>query len=444
MSQTITEAPAYTSLAGRFCQSDEPQWLQDLRERAQALFAQKGLPDVQDEEWRFTSLRDFAKYEFIQAEPMTPTPAQLQGVPASFGGRRAVIVNGRLVSPLSNLPDATDGVEVLTLEQALTRAGDDVRQHLGQLLPVENLPFAACNLALFPQAIVVRVAAQARITQPLELVFWTVPNAAEPIVSHPRVFVLAEESSSISLIEVHAGTGEIPYFTNPVFEFLLKREARVVHYRVQCDTAKAYHIAASQAIVHANAAYEFFAVNFGARLSRADVRVRLLEPAAEATLYGLYRIDGDQISDLHSVIDHAAPHCPSWEVVKGILEGRSHGVFNGRIIVRPGAQKTDAKQTNKNLLLSRDAVVNANPQLEIYADDVKCTHGATVGHLDDQALFYLRSRGIQEDEARGLLTYAFANDVLRRIDVVSLREWLELSILEVEHLTFDRGLLEVK
>ncbi|MGC8741584.1 MAG: Fe-S cluster assembly protein SufD [Candidatus Sumerlaeaceae bacterium] len=444
MTQVLNDAPAYNSLVGRFSAAGEPQWLRDLREKAESLFAQKGLPDAHDEEWRFTPLGKFPRHEFTRANQVVPPAELLKAVPETFGGWRAVIVNGYFVPSLSTLPHPSSGVEVLALDKAIARGGSDLHQHFGRFVPMEELPFAALNTAQFCEALVVRVASQAKPALPLELIFWTIPTESDPVVSYPRVLVIAEDASRLSLIEVHAGTGDTPYFTNPVFEFHVKPGARVTHYRAQSDTTVAFHIAAIQANVRAQGAYEFLGVNYGARLTRADVRIRLAEPGAETTLYGLYRIDGDQLSDLHSVIEHAAPHCPSWEVVKGILEGRAHGVFNGRIIVRPAAQKTDAKQTNKNLLLSRDAVVNANPQLEIYADDVKCTHGATVGHLDEQALFYLQSRGIAADQARGLLTYAFANDVLRRIEVAALREWLELSILEVEHLAFDRGLLEVK
>lgn len=442
--ETLNALPADSALSGRRDISAEPVWLRQLRETGASAFAQKGLPQPDDEEWRFTPLKDFVRHEFVPAQESSCSRADLASIPTTFGGWRAVVVNGVLRKDLSTLPSTDENVRIYSLADILTAPHEAMIEALGSMVVPDDLPFASLNASKFADIIFIHVAQGCVVDRPLELVLWTDDSGQGEISVHPRVLLIAEQDSQVTLIEVYSGRADATYFVNPVVEVDVRRGAKVWHYRVQRDSENAFHIGVSEARVRSGGGYNLFSVAYGAKLSRADLRVRLVEPQAEGLLYGLYRTDADQLADLHSLLDHAAPHCSSWEVVKGILEGRSRGVFNGRIIVRPGAQKTDAKQTNKNLLLSRDAVVNANPQLEIYADDVKCTHGATVGHLDDQALFYLRSRGISSDDARGLLTYAFANDILRHVHVPLLRQWLERSILEVEHVAFDKDLLEVK
>jgi Fe-S cluster assembly protein SufD len=446
MNQTINDAPAYTSLRGlqTSAAAQEPAWLRELRNQAASVFAELGLPSPQDEDWRFTPLSEFAKHEFQPVASHEASVTGMSDVPESFGGWRAVLVNGRLNESLSRLPSPSDGLTVLPLSAALEKCPALVSDSLGKIFPTSTHPFVALNTAHFADILFVHVTEGTVVDRPLEIVSWIQSGAQSPIAVFPRVLVIAEPNSQLTLIEVHAGSAQPTYLTSPVVEIEVRQGARVDHYRVQNDSSDAFHFAAAQSRVKSGARYELFSIAMGGKLSRADLRITFAEPHGEGLLYGLYRTEGEQLADLHSVIDHASPYCSSWEVVKGILEGRSRGVFNGRIIVRPGAQKTDAKQTNRNLLLSRDAVVNANPQLEIYADDVKCTHGATVGHLDEQALFYLRSRGVKREDAQALLTYAFANDILRLVDVTPLRQWLELRILEVEHVAFDKDLLEVK
>ncbi len=442
MTQTIHEKPAYASLLGRASAESEPDWLTALRSEAEAAFARTGLPTFTDEEWRFTPLGDFPNVEFARALPAAPAQEALALIPESFGGWRIVLVNGHVQFEASQLPPEGSGLRVLNLHGALQECPDLLREYLGQLLSDATMPFVATNSARFTDALVIATDKGVKIDRPLEIVSLTQPSGDESPASHPRLLVLASEESELRLIELHTGPNATRYFANPVAEILVEQGARLHHYRVQWESQQSFHFAASQALVKAHGSYHLFAVANGGNVARTDLRIRLAESGAEGLLYGLYRVEDHQVSDLHSVIDHAAPHCNSWEVVKGILEDHSRGIFNGRIIVRPGAQKTDAKQTNKNLLLSRDAVVHANPQLEIYADDVKCTHGATVGHIDEQALFYLRSRGIPADVAQGLLTYAFANDVLRHVSVTGLRTWLECTILEMAHLAIDQDLLE--
>lgn len=442
MTKTLQEKPAYASLLGRLAIDAEPAWLTALKAEAEAAFARTGLPTPTDEEWRFTPLGDFPNLEYVQATPSAPVPDYLSAIPQSFGGWRVLLVNGQVQLDATQLPPSGSGLRVLNLETALSEHPELLREHLGQLLSDSSMPFVATNSARFTDALVILTEKGAKLDRPLEVVSLTQPYGEQPPASHPRLLVLASEESELRMIEVHVGPQAARYFANPVAEIVVERGARLHHYRVQWESQQSFHFAASQALVKAHGSYHVYAIANGGNVARTDLRIRLAEPGAEGLLYGLYRVEDHQVADLHSVIDHAAEHCNSWEVVKGILEDHSRGIFNGRIIVRPGAQRTDAKQTNKNLLLSRDAMVHANPQLEIYADDVKCTHGATVGHIDEQALFYLRSRGIPAQVAQGLLTYAFANDVLRHVNVTELRTWLECTILELAHIAFDQDLLE--
>jgi Fe-S cluster assembly protein SufD len=445
MTQTVTELPAYSSLTGRVPSTDEPAWLDALRSEAEAIFSSIGIPTTQDEEWRFTPLAALSSVEFAPpADVREPSARLLAAVPPTFGGWRVVVVNGRITPGASRLPEPASGLRVMSLRESLRHDEEFLRENLGRVLADPAMAFVATNTARFEDAVIIKIADGADVPQPLELVFVTQSTGRQAVAVHPRILVHAGRGSRLNLIELHVGDESACYLNNTVAELFLAEEAHLSHYRVQAEGAAAFHIGASQAELGANAAYHLYSVAYGARLARADLRIRLGQSGAHGSIYGVYRIDEHQLCDLHSVIDHVAPQCTSWEAVKGILEGQSRGVFNGRIIVRPGAQKTDAKQTNRNLLLSRDALVQANPQLEIHADDVKCTHGATVGHLEEEALFYMRSRGIPEEAARGLLTYAFANDVLRHIEIAPLRQWLERNILDVARVAYDKDLVEVE
>jgi Fe-S cluster assembly protein SufD len=266
------------------------------------------------------------------------------------------------------------------------------------------------------------------VAEPIQLVFLTTPSA-EPAVAHPRTLILAGINSQAAIIETFAALEDGVYFTNGVTEIVLGEGAVLDHTKVQRESKNAFHIATQQ--VHQARASNItsHSIALGGGLVRNDVNVVLDAEGCECTLNGLYLANGRQHIDNHTRIDHARPHCASHELYKGILDGKAHGVFNGKIYVHQDAQKTDAKQTNKTLLLSEDAVINSKPQLEIYADDVKCTHGATIGQLDEEAVFYLRSRGVGQEEARSLLTYAFANDIISRIKVEPIRAGLEQALL---------------
>jgi len=294
--------------------------------------------------------------------------------------------------------------------------------HFGRAASLQNAAFVALNTALFADGIVATVDAGVEASIPLHIVHLAVPGAT-PAAVHPRSLVIAAVGSRLTLVESFVALRPGTYLTNAVTEILAADDACVTHVKIQTEAAAAWHVATVAGHQARGAQIVSHNISFGAALARNDIGSRLDGPGAECRLYGLYVVDGVQHVDNHTWLDHAMPHCPSWEMYKGLLGGASRAVFNGRIVVRDGAQKTDAKQSNKNLILGDKAVVHTRPQLEIHANDVKCTHGATIGRLDDAALFYLRTRGIGKDEARSVLVRAFADDL---IDIIPARELREV------------------
>jgi len=249
----------------------------------------------------------------------------------------------------------------------------------------------------------------------------------------PRVLLVAEENSSATVVENYVGAEDVSYFTNAVVELVLKDGARLEHYKVQRESGRAFHVATTAVDLGPSSSYDATTITFGAELSRHDVNVTMDHEGAECWVDGLYLITTGQHADTHSVIDHRKPHCTSHQLYKGILDGKSRAVFNGKVFVRHGALKTDAMQTNKNLLLSNEARVDTKPQLEILADDVKCAHGAAVGQIDEDEFFYLETRGIHPDLARNLLTYGFAEEVIEKIKIASLKSELDAAVLNRLH-----------
>jgi Fe-S cluster assembly protein SufD len=406
--------------------SDAPKskypWLQELRDRAFAKFGELGFPTTHDEEWRFTNVAPIARTAF------RPAPAvRVPYIPDYTDGVRIVFVNGRYAPELSNLSELPDGVK-------LGRIADDAefaQQHVGRYAAFDTQAFVALNTAFFEDAAVLRVARGAVVEQPVHLVYLTMPGA-EPQASHPRTFIVAGASSQSTITESYIGLGEEVYFTNAVTEVVAGEGSVIDHYKLQFEGLAAYHIATMYAQVGRSANFSSHSISLGGALVRNDPWASLAE-GSHATLNGLYIANGTQHVDNHTSIDHAKPHATSHEVYKGILDGKATAVFNGKIFVRVDAQKTDSKQTNKNLVLSDDAIINTKPELQILADDVRCTHGATIGQLDAESIFYLRSRGIGEREARSLLIYAFAQDIADRIKVEALRNRLETVLFDKFH-----------
>jgi Fe-S cluster assembly protein SufD len=406
--------------------SGAPDWLRDLREGGIARFHTLGFPNMKQEAWRFTSVAPIAQGSFELAKPpaRVPTLDEIRPFLLLEAGYRLVFVDGFFQRSLST-PFFDD---VQSLAHVVTHRPDLVRQYLGKYAATQDRPFSALNTAFVSDGAFVHVPAKADIPEPIQLLF--LATGKTPVVIHPRNLVVIEREARASVVETYASLGGLQgsYWTNSVTEVVVEGGARVDYHRVQRESPKAYHVAATHTHQDRDSTVNLHTVAFGAALSRHDIGTVLAGPGGTLILNGLYLLAGEQHSDHHTTIDHAADHCASHEYFNGVLDDKSRGVFTGRIIVRPGAQKTDSKQTNNNLLLSTNAHADSQPQLEIYADDVKCTHGSTVGPLDPRALFYLKSRGIDEDEARRLLTYGFAAEILGRMEVAPLRAQLDAIV----------------
>ncbi|HEX9945068.1 MAG TPA: Fe-S cluster assembly protein SufD [Thermoanaerobaculia bacterium] len=403
----------------------EPAAVKALRRMAIERFAALGFPTSrQQEEWRQTNVAPIAQGTFQRSESDPDALDPVKMAPFLFAAAaRLVFVDGRFSARLSSLGDLPQGVVVASLAQALERSPEKAEPWLGQFARFEDHPFVALNTAFLRDGAFVWVPRGATVG-PVHLLFLSSSeDDGRATVSFPRNLIVAGESSQLTLVETYAGFGS--YFNCPVTELVAEPNSVVDHYKVQRESREAFHMATFQLQGERNCVPASHSIALGGALVRNDVNAVLDGEGIDCILNGLYLLNGSQFVDNHMRVEHAKPHCASHELYKGVLDGKARSVFNGLIHVHPGAQKTDAKQSNRNLLLSRDAVANSNPQLEIYADDVKCTHGSTVGQLDEDAVFYLRSRGIGAEAARSLLTYAFASDIVERIKVEPVRRDLE-------------------
>ncbi len=409
-----------------------PEWLARIRTEAIERFLDLGFPTPRDEEWKYTNVASIARTPFEPA-PAVPAERAAERIAthalAQLDCPRLVFVNGKPVPELSSLGGLEAGVKVMSLEKAVASGTEPVEQYLARTADPATHPFVALNTAFLQDGAWVEIPKRTALSKPIYLLYVTLPGS-KPTVTYPRNVVLIGRESQATLIEGYLSLGDSAYLTNAVTEIIVEENSVLEYVKLQSESPAAFHVATVKMQQARNASAHATTVTLGARLAREETASVLDGEGGEATLNGLYVLTGEQHVDNHTTLDHAKAHCSSRELYKGILEGRSTGVFNGKIIVRPDAQKTDSKQSNKNLLLSEDATINTKPQLEIYADDVKCTHGATVGQIDAEALFYLRSRGISQREARNLLTVAFANDVLDKIKYAYLRERLKASVLE--------------
>jgi len=421
---------AFRSLQDNQQDSSVP-WLKLLRESAMVRFEELGFPSVKDEEWKYTNVAPIARNEF---RPLVFTGVEASGsdlanwfVPEAKESQ-LVFVDGILRPDLSSVAALPNSVVAIDLAQAIAgeRYGQVVREHLARGADYVANGFTALNTGFISSGAFVYIPRNVEVTTPLHLLF--VSSAAQA-ASFPRVLVVAGENSKATVVESYLGTHPTPYFTNAVVELALKDGARLEHYKVQRESVEAFHIATTAVDLGPNSSYDATTITFGAQLSRHDVNVTMNHEGSECWVDGLYLVTTGQHADTHSVIDHRQPHCTSHQLYKGILDGKSRAVFNGKVFVRHNAQKTDAMQTNKNLLLSNEARVDTKPQLEILADDVKCAHGAAVGQIDEDELFYLETRGIHPDLARNLLTYGFAEEVIGKIKIDSIRTQLDEAVL---------------
>ncbi len=414
--------------------SEGPAWLAPLRAQAMERLEANGFPTPRNEDWHFTNPAPITEGAFEPMHPALGTITQADLVPFLVGHAEwptVVFVNGRYAPALSRVDALPAGVRVLSLASALHEEPTLLERHLGKLASFNEQAFAftALNTAMMRDGAVLHVAKNTDVTTPIHLLFVS-DAGAEGGVSHPRNLVVLETNARATIIEQYVSLGDARYLTNAVTECVLADGATLNHYKLQREGRKAFHVGHIETSQGRDSHYVSFAFATGAAMSRSNIYTMLSGEGCGATLNGLYMLDGDQTCDNQTRIEHSEPNCYSREMYKGILDGTSHGVFNGKVYVRPIAQKTDGKQTNKTLLLSDKARIDTKPQLEIFADDVKCTHGATVGKLDQVASFYMKSRGVNADTTRRLLTYAFAAEVLETIELEPLKEDLERLTLQ--------------
>jgi Fe-S cluster assembly protein SufD len=401
-----------------------PAWVRERREQASRRFAEVGFPNTRQEDWRFTNVAPIADARFAPANGAFAQAASLIAGVKVPGALTLAIVNGRFAAGLSDLSAMPKGVRIAGLRDGARDGTDGLEQHLAKVFSVDTHPFAALNTAHLDDGVAIFVTSGAAIETPIHIVTVT-GGDGKPVTAHPRVLVVAGANSQARIAQTFIGAADSVYFNNAVAEVVVGEDAIVEFYTDQRESLQAYHIANIQAHVAAKGVFASHAFSIGARIQRHDIGIGLKGEGADCTMNGVYLADGERLLDTHTSLDHAMPHCTSHEVYKGILAGKAKAVFNGRIIVRIDAQKTDAKQTNRALLLSDDATINSNPQLEIFADDVKCTHGAAVGQLDEEAMFYLQARGLTRAEARDMLLHAFAGEVLEGLKIPALREQIE-------------------
>ncbi len=420
-----------TELATPFASVDttlgnDVQWLKAQRLKALAVFNKQGLPSKKEEDWKYTSLWELSQQEFThQASESTITAEQVEQAALLDDSYRLVIADGIFSAELSNLTNLPEGLFIcpLSSEQGLAKA----QPHLGQQVELAKAGFNALNMLLMNDGYMIAVKAEAQIDKPIEVLVIN-SGATQHLATHLRNVVVMEENCKATLIEHYVGLSDAVSLTNVITEVVLSSDAELNHYKLQQESPNAFHIATLSANQGRGSQWNTSSIALGAKLARTDVQSKLVGQESHTTMDGLYIVTGEQHVDHHTRIDHTVPNTTSEELYKGVLDEQSHAVFNGKVIVHKDAQKTDANQQNHNLLLSRGCEIDTKPEMEIYADDVKSAHGSTVGQINEDNLFFLRARGLDEVTARSLLTYAFAVDVLERISSATIREALSAQV----------------
>lgn len=402
-------------------------WLAELRRTAIAAFLEQGLPHRRTEAFKysFSALGVVGRLDFVPA--LIAGEATLEALPPevpALEGHRIVLLNGSVSAQFSDQAALPAGVSVQSLAAVLAQDPQSLEGVLGGAVSYDERPFAALASGLVDDGVVVRIAAGVTLEKPIHIVSVTAPPGDAPILAQPRILVLAEANSQATLLESHVALGETETLSLPVVEITLEAGAALTHVKVRNDAAKALHVASRAVVVKAGAVYRGFALSLGGAVARDDIALTLAEPHAQGSLHGAYAARAYQHMDTTISVDHAAESCSSSQVYKGVLDQHGRGVFQGKILVRHGAQHTDGQQLHKALLLSDTAEVDVKPELKIYADDVSCSHGAACGELDDEALFYLQARGLDEATARDLLIEGFLDDVLEQLEDDSVREAL--------------------
>jgi Fe-S cluster assembly protein SufD len=432
MPQVIKEKNDYFSIDNLFAKTranNYPAWLINLCEKAGERYEKLDFPTTRDEEWKYTNIAPVLKAPYRQSADRAGFTREMIAPFTFEESRRSqlVFINGRFSNEFSDLSGLPEGIIVSNLAQAL--ANKLVGSHLGTYANYQDEVFTALNTAQISDGAFIYI--PKIVETPIHLLF--ISGEGEPFVSHPRVLIVAAEGAIASIIESYVSPGEEVYFTNAVTEVYAAEGSVITHYRLQEESERAFHIATTEVFQERESSYTSYAISLGGEIVRHNLNVLLSDEHIETTIDGLYVVSGRQHVDNHTSIDHSKPRCTSHQLYKGILDGKSRAVFNGKVFVREGALLTDAHQLNKNLLLSGDATIDTKPQLEILADDVKCSHGAAVGQLEEEELFYLSTRGINPERARALLTYGFAEDVISKIKLKSVREQLDKAVLEKLH-----------
>ncbi len=434
MSDGSTMVSGFAGQASAAAAVDTPAPLSALRRAGAEAFARLGFPTTRDEDWHYTSPAPIADSQFVaavdRAAASLPDAAAL--APFTFGGQWPLLVfhNGRFAPHLSSLRALPEGVRVMSLAQAAQDEPELLQRSLGQAVAADRDGFSALNAAFAGEGTLIHVAKEMVSDTPVHLLHVFDAQGAG-LMAHPRHVIVVERHAKATVLESFVGLADVRYFTNTVTEVFIEDGATLNHSRIQREATSAFHVGTIEARQGRDSHFVQFSFQTGGQLSRSNVYTVLNGDGCGTTLNGLYMLDAHQHGDHQTRVEHVAPNCFSREMYKGLLDGSSHGVFNGKVYVHPEAQKTDGKQTNNTLLLSEKAQIDTKPQLEIFADDVKCTHGATVGRIDEMALFYLKSRGIGPVLSKQLLMYAFAADVLETIENDALR-------LELERMTLAR------
>ena len=434
---TTAAAVGNLSTFGVLSVENEPVWLAAAREAASAWVGAHGFPPQKDEDWRYVSLEPILGTSFEPSSEPIDDPGLavvVDEISMHLGGTRLVFVNGHYCAELSRVIGLPEGARVSNLATVLAQDAERLRPYFSSDLEEYRDAFAALNTALFADGVFIELPDDTTVEEPIELVFLT-DTGGRHLVTSPRSLVFVGTRSHVTVVETYAGTAGNDYLTNAVTEIVLRRSAQVEHYNVQVESEGAFHLASLTVHQDQESRFSSHLVALGSRIARHEVRILLEGEGAKVSLDGLYLPRGDQHHDHPVLVEHVAPHCSSRQLYKGIADEHGHGVFNGHVVVHHGAVGTDASQTNKNLLLCDSAEIDTRPRLEIFADDVACSHGATVGRLNDDALFYLRSRGIAERLARGLLTYGFARELVDRLELEPLRA--RVNKLTAERLMVD-------
>jgi Fe-S cluster assembly protein SufD len=405
-----------------------PKEITELRKKALSSFNELEFPSLKDEEWKYTNISPLLQHNFT-VEPGEVKINEKDLQPFLFKEMKSnilVFVNGHFSEELSELKSLAQGVIVSDIGKAIKEVHPAVKKYFGQIAGFNDNIFVSLSTAFTKSGAFIYVPAGKIVEEPIHILF--ISSSKNKVIVQPRNLFVAEENSQVSILEHYVSLGSETYFTNAVTEIAAGENAVIDHIKLQEENKKSFHIARMEVHQERSSNFTSHSISFGALFAKNDFNTRFNDEGSECTLNGLYMIEGEQFFDAHTLIDHAMPHCNSHEHYKGILNDKSRGVFNGKVMVRKDAQKTNAFQQNNNILLSDEALVNTKPQLEIFADDVKCSHGATIGQLDKDSMFYLKTRGISKEWARTILIHAFASDVVKSLKMNPVREYVEKII----------------